>query len=120
MDKNGIWYQFLLSIIRHFLSGIGLYLVGKGVISEEFLNKFVESAGAQIIAGLIAFIGALYLSYRNKVWEFLKTRIGLILPPTATINDVVQVAEKIEDKEAVAKGEVKAEDIAQLTRGKVR
>lgn len=103
--KETVYYRVMLGIIRHFISAIATVLVAKGWIDSDTANEFTASASAQIVIGLIAFLTTLYFSYKDKIWEFVKTRVGIALPPNATMEKVVAVAHTVEDKKAVATGE---------------
>jgi|SRR5690349_8598037 len=104
--KETIYSKFLESIIRYFIVLLAGYLVRKGVVDVETANKFTASAALQLTAALIAFAGALWFSYKDRIFSFVKTRVGIALPPNTSIEKVVAIANSVADKKAVATGQI--------------
>lgn len=115
MNKENVWTALLASMVRKIITYIAGLLMASGWINADLHDRLTTEAVTLITGSIVAFLISTYLSYRNVIWEFLKTHVAKLLPPTASMDDIVQVAERVEDKAAVAKGRVKAEDIEQLT-----
>jgi hypothetical protein len=93
--------SFLRKIITY-ISGI---LLASGWINAELSDRMSGEAVGLIAASIIAFATSSWLSYKNVILEFVKTRIGIALPPSSTIAKVSAIAATVENKAAVAKGE---------------
>lgn len=104
--KESIYYRFFLSIIRHLVSALSAFFVHKGWVDAETADEFTGAAAAQIAIGIIAFAGTLWFAYKDKIWEFVKTRVGIELPPSTPISKVAAIAATVENKSAVAKGDI--------------
>lgn len=103
--KETIYQRFLFAIFRHLISSLAGMLVTWGWIDAELANQFTESVAFKLATGAVALVIALYLSYKDKIWEFLKTKVAIAMPPNSTVNEVAQVASTVENKTAVAKGD---------------
>jgi F0F1-type ATP synthase membrane subunit a len=100
--KETVFHRFVYSIIRHFITLIAGYLVSRGIVDADLANEFTTEAAMQISFALVAFLATLYFSYKDKVWEFVKTKVAIILPPTVDVERVAEVAATIQNKRAVA------------------
>ena len=117
--KEAVFAALLRSFIRKGMSVLSGVLVTKGIIDADLAGRLNTEAVAFITTGVITLLVSTWLSYRNVIIEFVKTRIGILMPPTTTLETVTQIAENVEDKRAVAKGEVKAEDITGILTARV-
>lgn len=106
MDKESIYFKFLLSIARKSVTALATLLVSWGWVDAEVANEFSESAALKLTLGSIALAISLWASYKNVILETLKTRIAGALPPTVSIEKVSIIANAVEDKTEVAKGNV--------------
>lgn len=104
MEKDGIYKSVLMGIIRHIISGLSGILVAHGFITYELGSKFTDTVTLDVSSALILFATSIWFSYKDKIWEFLKTRIAILLPPTATMKRVEEVAKTVENKTAIATG----------------
>jgi ABC-type nickel/cobalt efflux system permease component RcnA len=102
--KDSIYHAFIFSIIRHILSMLTGVLVSWGVLTAETANEFTTTAAVQIAAGVLTFGAALWLSYRDKIWQFLKLRIGIWMPPNTDPEIVAEIASTVDNKAEVARG----------------
>jgi hypothetical protein len=103
--KETVYGAFLFSILRHILSMVTGILVAKGIVTTESADEFTTTAAIQISAAIITFATALWLSYRDKIWNFLKVRVGIWMPPNSTPETVAEIAGTVQNKAAVAKGQ---------------
>jgi hypothetical protein len=110
--------RFLLSVLRYFLTWIGGMLVQKGLVKAELVSGFFASeAFTLMLSGSAFFLISIYYSYKNTIWEFVKTRIGILVPPDTPFEDVVKIASIVNDKHAVAKGEMEKLNMPELQKG---
>src|SRR5690349_17993639 len=109
--KETIYTRFVYAILRHLISAACGILVAKGWVEAETANAFTDSAAMQITLGLVSFAMVLYMSYKDKVWEFVKTNIAKVLPPTTPMDTVVDVAKNVQNKKEVAKGDLSSLDL---------
>lgn len=112
--KETVYTRFLYSIIRHIISGLAFILVHRGWVEVELANKFTDSAAMDITAGVVALGISLYFSYKDKIWEFVKTNIAKVLPPASTMETVVKVSKNVENKKEVAQGDLSSLDLESL------
>jgi hypothetical protein len=117
--KETLMAALIRSFVRKGITFISAVLLTKGLIDSDLANRLDTEAVTLITTGIISLGVTVWLSYKNVIIEFVKTRVALLMPPTASLDTVAQVAATVEDKRSVAKGEVKAEDIAKITGGKV-
>lgn len=117
--KEAVFAALIRSFVRKGITALSSALVTKGIIDANLAGRLNTEAVTLITTGIITFLVSAWLSYRNVIIEFVKTRIGILMPPTTTLETVTQIAENVEDKRAVAKGEVKAEDITGILTARV-
>lgn len=109
MNKETIEYRFFLSIIRHFVTWLCGMLVAWGWVDTQTATQFSESAAAKITIAVLGLIATLWYSYKDKVWEFLKTNIARLMPPDSSMQEIAEVASVVADKKSVAKGEAEVD-----------
>lgn len=106
MDKESIYYKFLLSCVRKGVTALAALLVSWGWVDAGLANDFSDSAAMKITSGIIALGISLWLSYKNVIIETLKTRVGIAVPPTTPIETVSEIAATVVNKKEVASGKV--------------
>lgn len=109
--KQTIQQIFLFSIVRHLLTMLSGILVSWGWVDAETANHWTVDSAMKIVAGLISFVGPLYWSYRDKIREFVEKRIAILLPPDTHVDEVAAIANAVQDKKAVALGNMEEVDI---------
>lgn len=102
--KETVTQRFLFSLFRHILTGICTILVQRGWVTAELSDEFTSTVALQIAAGVIGLGGVLWFSYKDKVWEFVKTNVAKLLPPSTSMETIVAVSKTVENKSEVAKG----------------
>lgn len=63
---NPLLAQALGAIIRHFLTILAGYLVGKGIWSPDQAGQYVEAAAAALVAALVALAWSLWSKYKGR------------------------------------------------------
>jgi hypothetical protein len=106
MDKESVYFKFVLSIVRKAVTAVATLLVGWGYVDADLANEFSTSAAVKITLGIIAAAISFWASYKNVILETLKTRVAIALPPTTSIEKVAAIANTVHNKKAVASGEV--------------
>lgn len=98
-------YAILYGFIRTVFAAVCGFLVGNGIIGEEAAT-FIDSAAGEVTTGLIGLVLILYFSYRNKIVEFAKTHLALILPSGTDYNDLIDNLKIVRSKKKAASGKV--------------
>lgn len=80
------WKAVLYALLRHFLSGVGAYLIARGY--------FTEGQVSQLFAGLASFICALVWTVMNKTNVRSIIAAALRSPQGATYEEVKQAAKQ--------------------------
>lgn len=92
------------SFVRKLITWISGILLASGWINAELSNRLTGEAVGFIATSIITFAASSWLSYKNVILEFVKTRIAIALPPTSSVQKVSAIAATVENKAAVARG----------------
>ena len=108
--KETVYSKFFVSIIRYVVASIAAIFVQHGMVDATTADEFTGTAAVQIVGGIIAFGSMLWLSYKDRILEFVKTRVAIAIPPNSTMEKVTAIANTVVDKKAIADGDIDLAD----------
>lgn len=104
--KEALTIALARSLVRKLMSVFAGALLASGWINAELADRLTTEAVTLIATALVTLTASVWLTYKNVILEFVKTRVGIALPPTSTIETVEDIAKMVENKTAVATGAV--------------
>lgn len=110
--KESIYSKFLISVVRYVVASVSAIFVQHGLVDAGTADEFTTTAALQIVGGLISFGTMLWLSYKDRILEFVKTRVAIALPPNTSMEKVSAIANTVDDKKAVAVGDVEVPNLS--------
>lgn len=116
--KESLTQALLMSFVRKLVTSIATALVTYGWIDADLSNRLTTEAVTAITAGIIGLVASFWLSYKNVILEFVKTRVGIAMPPNASLTDVSIAASLVEDKKSVALHGISTNEVNNATKTK--